>query len=467
MFISIKNEIIKLAIWLVMARLGFCGVGTIPPVNEPIDPPAYVQEETQPTEPENVGNEVGEKIEQEDIAPSTTEPQEPVEPQHTHNYETKVVSPSCYEKGYTVHSCACGFTYNDGYVDELEHEYNSEVIAPTTEAQGYTKNVCTRCGHTYKDNYTEKLPSYKEVNETVYVTGASSLNVRTGPGTGYEKIGTLSEREATTRVGVGDNGWSQIMYNGNVAYVSSNYLTTTKPAEPLNLSNYNPIRHNYTGLTAEDVELINQVLAHCEQYANGEISDPKKVITVQNHSTSMERVSAYFIMEFASNPSKNALYRLGEVNISGEPTKYIITIDATNYSNMVAQKRKMDNEIDRVLKTFKPGTEEEMLRQCADYLRSNLSYQAGASVGSEALFTGKANCDAFAQLFMKMSMRLGIQCDWCHGTANGGGHAWNRVTFSNGNVRYYDVCWYDGSGDTSYLNRSDAIHNLTGVNTIG
>lgn len=74
---------------------------------------------------------------------------------------------------------------------------------------------------------------FTEVNETVYATG--TVNLRSGPGTENEKVGSLSWGESTTRIGVGiketeAEGWSIIkLSDGRKVYVSSNYLSTTKP----------------------------------------------------------------------------------------------------------------------------------------------------------------------------------------------------------------------------------------------
>ena len=43
------------------------------------------------------------------------------------------------------------------------------------------------------------------------------------------KAGSFSAGSSVTCTGIGDNGWSRIIYNGNEAYVSSHYLSTTKP----------------------------------------------------------------------------------------------------------------------------------------------------------------------------------------------------------------------------------------------
>jgi len=56
------------------------------------------------------------------------------------------------------------------------------------------------------------------------VTAKSGLNVRTGPGTSYKKLGVLSYG---TQVNVASisNGWATITYSGQTAYISASYIT--------------------------------------------------------------------------------------------------------------------------------------------------------------------------------------------------------------------------------------------------
>ena len=77
--------------------------------------------------------------------------------EHIHDYEVVVTDPTCTNKGYTAHYCACGDSYVTDVVDALGHDYVSEVIAPTPENEGYTLHTCSRCGDSYKDNYTDKI----------------------------------------------------------------------------------------------------------------------------------------------------------------------------------------------------------------------------------------------------------------------------------------------------------------------
>lgn len=70
-------------------------------------------------------------------------------------------------------------------------------------------------------------PSFSSVNETVYAT--TSVNVRASYSTSSSVVGSLSEGDSVTRTGKGSNGWSRVTYNGQTAYINSDYLTTEKP----------------------------------------------------------------------------------------------------------------------------------------------------------------------------------------------------------------------------------------------
>ena len=64
---------------------------------------------------------------------------------------------------------------------------------------------------------------------TMYVTPDALLNLRKGPGTSYSVIKTLSKGTAVT-VHSSNNGWSNVSANGVEGYVSTSYLSSTKPS---------------------------------------------------------------------------------------------------------------------------------------------------------------------------------------------------------------------------------------------
>ena len=68
-----------------------------------------------------------------------------------HHYDATVTAPNCVDKGYTTHTCVCGDSYVDTFVNALGHTDGEVVIeknvAPTCTATGSYDNVvyCTVC----------------------------------------------------------------------------------------------------------------------------------------------------------------------------------------------------------------------------------------------------------------------------------------------------------------------------------
>ena len=90
---------------------------------------------------------------------------------HTHSYKDVVTAPTCTEKGYTTHTCACGDSYVDTYVDALGHAWdNGKVTKPATETEDGVKTfACTRCGETK----TETIPATGVMDVTKMFTDVS------------------------------------------------------------------------------------------------------------------------------------------------------------------------------------------------------------------------------------------------------------------------------------------------------
>ena len=75
---------------------------------------------------------------------------------HTHSYKDVVTAPTCTEKGYTTHTCSCGDSYVDTYVDALGHAWDNGKVTkePTATETGVRTYTCTRCNETK----TESIP---------------------------------------------------------------------------------------------------------------------------------------------------------------------------------------------------------------------------------------------------------------------------------------------------------------------
>ena len=87
---------------------------------------------------------------------------------HEHSYTAVVTPPTCTEKGYTTHTCACGDSYVDTYTDALGHDWDSGTVTkqPTATETGVRTYTCTRCNATK----TETIPATGSVDVTQMFT---------------------------------------------------------------------------------------------------------------------------------------------------------------------------------------------------------------------------------------------------------------------------------------------------------
>lgn len=72
----------------------------------------------------------------------------------------------------------------------------------------------------------EALMDFRTVNE--YVTAKDETNLRNMPNQEdyCQILHTLPNGEVVTRIGISDSGWSKVVYNGQICYAITSYLTT-------------------------------------------------------------------------------------------------------------------------------------------------------------------------------------------------------------------------------------------------
>ncbi|MCQ2456014.1 MAG: S-layer homology domain-containing protein, partial [Clostridia bacterium] len=82
-------------------------------------------------------------------------------PGHEHSYDDVVVTPpTCTEKGYTTHTCRCGDSYADTYVDAKGHDFAAEWtvdVQPTVDHVGTESRHCSRCSEVTDSRIVKKL----------------------------------------------------------------------------------------------------------------------------------------------------------------------------------------------------------------------------------------------------------------------------------------------------------------------
>ena len=77
-----------------------------------------------------------------------------------HGYETVVTEPTCTEMGYTTYTCSrCGDTYKGDYTEAAGHKPGDWIVdkEPTTDSEGSKHKECTVCGETLETEEIEKI----------------------------------------------------------------------------------------------------------------------------------------------------------------------------------------------------------------------------------------------------------------------------------------------------------------------
>ena len=167
-----------------------------------------------------------------EVVTETEETAEPTETEiHEHMYVNEVTTEAtCETDGVVTFTCECGDSYTEpvyavGHVYE-NYVYNEDA---TYLADGTETSVCNGCEltDTRTAEGTKLEYTYTDMSATKYAK--QSVNVRNLPSTDGEKLGGLSTNQEVTVTGqCNETSWYRIEYNGEVAYVSHNYLVDEK-----------------------------------------------------------------------------------------------------------------------------------------------------------------------------------------------------------------------------------------------
>lgn len=110
----------------------------------------------------------------------------------------------------------------------------AEVETEVTETEEVTEDteVTEETETTEVTEATEvaEVPAFTVTEMSAIKYAKSSVNVRKGPASDYEKLGGLSTNQKVTVTGQADTGWYRIEYNGTEGYVSDKYLVDQKVA---------------------------------------------------------------------------------------------------------------------------------------------------------------------------------------------------------------------------------------------
>ena len=100
-----------------------------------------------------------------------------------------------------------------------------------------------------KENEIIEDGVYTKVNEQV--TAKDIVNLRSAAGTNAKIVGSLKNGETLTRISIGNNGWSKLLYNGQTVYAVTSYLTTDLQYKPPVTENPTPSNDGFTEINEQ------------------------------------------------------------------------------------------------------------------------------------------------------------------------------------------------------------------------
>ncbi len=135
--------------------------------------------------------------------------------------------------------------------EEVKEEVSEEVSEETSAETPETPS---------EEVPEETAPAYTVEPMSATMYAQRSVNVRKGPGTEYDRVGSLTTNQEVAVTGKASTGWYEISYNGEVAYVSNSYLgnekvvvqtTPTTPSAPETTTPATPDAGTTAGTTSE------------------------------------------------------------------------------------------------------------------------------------------------------------------------------------------------------------------------
>lgn len=169
--------------------------------------------------------------------------------------------------------CTCGLlmglstsitahAMNEYLINEVSEKENSEEnpVDNTTESNGEENNNQennSQDNSTQENNNPEEKPEpiYTAVKDIIYIK--KQCNVYEEPDTSSKKIGTAILYKKYTRVGIGDNGYDQIEFDGVVAYIKANNVITKKPSVPSDIVDIADKKYDYEDMK-KDIQLLSK-----------------------------------------------------------------------------------------------------------------------------------------------------------------------------------------------------------------
>lgn len=202
----------------------------------------------------------------------------------------------------SMDSAAGAVTTASGSLNVRAQASSSSGVVSTLKKGSYI-TLISKSGSWWKVEYGKNQYGYCHADYITPVQGTpvtvnvtDSLNVRSGAGTGYSRVGSLYRDEVVLRLTT-SGGWSQILYHGTkTGYVSSQYLSGSSAgsnAVSLNVPSFKQTDSRWasvtigsSGKTIRDIGCATTAIAMMESYRTGTTIYPDAMSKKLNYTSS-------------------------------------------------------------------------------------------------------------------------------------------------------------------------------------
>ena len=117
-------------------------------------------------------------------------------------------------------------------ISSYNDEVTKEVAVPMTASADTKANVVSLASESPVRAPEQTAYSVKEYEAPVTMYTSDTVNVRSGAGTDYDKVGKLRWGKELTVTGETDNGWYEVVYEGITAFIKGDYMVKDLPGTP-------------------------------------------------------------------------------------------------------------------------------------------------------------------------------------------------------------------------------------------
>ena len=171
-----------------------------------------------------------------------------------HSYTSVVTAPTCTERGYTTHTCACGDSYVDSYVNESGHAYDDDFDATCNNNCGHVRDdakvLIAMIGEQKFDSLAAAVAAAQDGDTIVLCRTTSGAGVVIDKSITIDFGGyTYSFTGGVGSTGTASNGF-QIL-QGNTVVLKNGTLNVAEEAK----ESFYILIQNYANLTVTDMTL--------------------------------------------------------------------------------------------------------------------------------------------------------------------------------------------------------------------